>query len=227
MYKYSKKIGFISTVVLAVVLIPEFALARAGGGSSSGGGGILTLILLPFLLIYSAILTHQVSKKNKEAKELLERLSQYDSSWDINNIKHNIETAFFKIQEAWMERNQDMARDYLSDSLYEKHKMQTDTMIKNNEKNILRNISLKESKVVQVADYTDDSKDMMWVYIVGSMIDYTINDQTGKLISGEEDEQKAFSELWKFIRGPKGWVLDEIDQTVTIEDVKGFESFSK
>jgi len=223
----TKRMRFISIITLILVFIPGFAFARAGGGSSGGGGGIVSLILLPFFLIYSAILTYQVKKKSAETKELLKKISEFDSSWNFDNIKNNIETAFFKLQEAWMERNQDIAKDYLSQSLYEKHKTQTDNMIKAHEKNILRNISLLEHKMVQVSDYSDNSKDAFWVYIKGSMIDYTINDENGNKIAGKEDDESAFIELWKFIRSDNGWVVDEIDSNVAINDVKEFKSFSE
>lgn len=157
----------------------------------------------------------------------MKKIFEFDSSWNFDNFKNNIETAFFKIQQAWMERDQDIAKDYLSKSLYEKHKTQTDNMIKAHEKNILRNISLLEHKMVQVSDYSDNSKDAFWVYIKGSMIDYTINDETGNKIAGKEDDESAFIELWKFIRSDNGWVVDEIDSNVTIDDVKEFKSFSE
>jgi len=207
--------------------LPEEALARAGGGGGDEGGGILGLILWPFFLIYSAIITYLVHKKNKQCKSLLAKLAKIDSYWDLDKIKSQIEKAFFKIQEAWMRRNQEIAKDYMSERLYTKHKLQTDQMLSEKRKNVLERINLKESKIVEVADFEDDSKDRIWVYIKGKMVDYIIDETTGKVVSGEKEKAENFSELWKFIRVPKGWVLDEIDQKVQISDLKGFKSFSE
>ena len=214
------------TICLFCALLPEDVMARAGGGGGGKGGGLLYIILLPFLIIYSAIITYLIAKKNKKCKSLLQRLERSERSWDLDRIKAQIEVAYFKIQEAWMKRDQEIARDYMSERLYAKHKAQTDQMLSEGRKNVLERINLREAKIVEVADYKDDTKDRIWVFIKGSMIDYIINESTGEVVSGKKDEVEDFDELWKFIRGHKGWVLDEIDQSVGVSDLRGFKSFS-
>lgn len=211
------------------ISFPDTVLARAGGGGSGGkGGGLVTLIIWPILLIYSAFLTRIVLKKNKESKILLAQIEQLDSSWDLDKIKSRIEIAFFKIQEAWMKRDQDIAKEYMSERLYLKHKTQTDQMMRENRKNILEGINLKEAKIVEVADFKDDSKDRIWVYLKGDMIDYIVDSVTNDLISGDEVRNLTFKELWKFIKNSENnWVLDEIDQIAEISDLKEMNSFSQ
>ncbi len=127
-----------------------------------------------------------------------------------------------------MERNQEIAKEYMSERLYLKHKTQTDLQIKNNMQNILKKINLKKAQIVEVADYEDDSKDSIWVYIQGSMIDYTIDTKTNEIKSGDSDKVEDFSELWKFIKNSNNeLVLDEIDQDVSISDLKNMKSFSE
>ena len=215
----------IATLLFA--LLPADLYARAGGGGG-GGGGILGLILYPFLLIYIGILHFKISRKNQEADALIEKISVTDSGWRTESLKHRIEECYFKVQEAWMERNQDLARDYMSRGLYDKHKAQTDLMIKDHEKNILKEINLVQAKIVEAIDYKDNSKDLFWVYIRGSMIDYTVKDNTGEVIKGNPNEAEKFSELWKFIRDDNGrWVLDDIDQEVGLDDLSSFKSKSE
>ena len=50
------------------------------------------------------------------------------------------------------------------------------------------------------------------------MIDSTIREATGEVISGDKNDAELFTELWKFVRAKHGWVLDEIDQDVEIID---------
>jgi len=228
----NKNILFIFVALILVTIcfcfVPEEVLARAGGGGGGKGGGFWGLILAPFFIIYSAIVTYLVVKKNKKCKSLLEQLATSDSSWDIDKIKAQVEIAFFKIQDAWMKRDQEIAKEYMSERLYTKHKVQTDQMLSEKRKNILERINLKEARIVEVADYEDDSKDRIWVYIKGSMIDYIIDETTGKVVSGDKSEAENFSELWKFVRSPQNkWVLDEIDQKVQISDLTDFNSFSE
>ena len=111
----------------------------------------------------------------------------------------------------------------MSDGIFEKHKMQTDQLISQHRKNVLANINLTETDIVDVEDFTDNRKDQFWVYVMGTMIDYTINDTTNSIVSGKR-EAESFTELWKFIRAGDTWVLDEIDQTVSLSDLRGFKA---
>ena len=85
-----------------LLLAPEMALARAGGGGGHGKGSWLNIILLPILLIYSAIITHRVRQKSKACKELLARLEKQDPIWNLDTIRRRITQVFFKVQQAWM-----------------------------------------------------------------------------------------------------------------------------
>ena len=205
------------------VLSAQPVWARAGGGGGGKGGGIINLILLPIVLIYSAILTHKVRKKNRECLALLEKLERSDPAWDIARLKHRVALVYFKVQEAWQARDQNIAKSYMSPALFDQHKVQTDQMIARHEKNLLEKINLIETDLVDVEDFTDNERDQFWVYLKGSMIDYTVNDLTNERISGKQ-EVEEFTELWKFIRSGNNWVLDEIDQKVSFSHLRRFRA---
>ena len=218
-----------STLVTFAVLLwlaaVESAWARAGGGGGgSGRGGWLSIIALPFLIIYSAIVTHQVRKKSQACKELLARLEKLDPAWDIDAIRHRINEVFFKVQQAWMARDQSLAKDCMSDAIFQKHKLQTDHLIEEHHKNMLENINLAQVDIVDVEDFVDNRKDRFWAHLEGSMIDYTIDDTNNRVVSGDNTKAESFTELWKFVRSGNTWVLDEIDQKVSLSDLKGFEA---
>lgn len=201
------------------------AMARAGGGGGGGKGGILVWLLLPFFYIAYLIRSKWVKKKNEEAKDIMLQAAMKDHSWNYDEIIKRVEEIFFKVQYAWMERDQDIAKDFISSRLYEKHKLQTDQMIKQHRKNVLENINIIEAAIVEAKDYPDDKEDSIWVYIEGSMIDYTIDDRSMKVISGKENEIESFEELWKMVKSENGWVLDYIDQKVSMSDLKKLHSF--
>ena len=224
-----KNPGFLPRIILAVVLITLFAVfpgevfARAGGG-----GGLISIIILPFLLAYSYVISRHVAKKAKEAKKVISRIARNDPAWSLEELKDRIEIIFFKVQEAWMARDQELARDFVTDRLFVKHKAQTDRMIREGTKNFLERINLKKITIVEAADYNDDAKDRIWAVIKGSMVDIIVEEKSHKIMSGDPDKVEKFSELWKFIRDTKkGWVLDEIDQDIEISDLRSFKSFSE
>ena len=80
-----------------------------------------------------------------------------------------------------------------------------------NERNVLDNIKLRRSAVVGIQDYRDDSQDSCWLYIEGSMIDYTINSQTQTIMEGKR-KTSTFVEYWKLQRIGDTFYLDDVRQ---------------
>jgi uncharacterized membrane-anchored protein YhcB (DUF1043 family) len=225
----AKSITMLFSIFMLLTILPGEVFARAGGGGGGGGKvmGILAIILIPIAIIVGIMISYYLNKRSKEASNLSRKIEKYDKSWNLQKMEKDVKETYFKIQEAWMERNQDIALDYMSESLYSLHKTQTDLMIKENRKNILNNIQLNKVKIVEIEDYKKDSIDHFWAYISGSMIDYIADDVTGNLISGDSHETQTFAEVWKFVRGPENrWVLDCIEQDI-LGNLMHFRSFSE
>lgn len=219
--------------MLLLLLLPLELSARAGGGGGGGGGGgrgrgnIAGVLVYPFVLIYIGILHYKIHRKNREAAGLIERISAADSGWNMESLKNRVAECYFKVQEAWTERDQDIARAYMSRRLYDKHKAETDQMIAGGRRNVLKGVELLEAKIVEAVDYADNSRDRFWVYIKGSMIDYMAREPGGEVISGKPHEKEKFTELWKFTRENGRWVLDEIDPEVSMDDISALRSGSE
>jgi hypothetical protein len=220
-------------ILLVVIALMEacfaseaWARAGGGGGGGSGKGGVINLILYPLFIGYSLFVSYLVFKKNRESQQALER-AKVDQAWDPESIKDRIRDVFYKVQEAWMARDQRIAKKCLSPRLFDDHKRQTDEMLMNHTKNVLEDIHLNRARIVEVLDYDDNSKDQFWVHIEGSMIDYTINDKTGDVVKGNRKKAESFKELWKFVRADHGWVLDEIDSSVQLTDLLSMNSITE
>lgn len=221
-------------VLLLIVLIvagTEVFARAGGGGASSIKGGIFTIILAfilaPFFFIYGIIMTVLWRRKRMRAERLVNKLSDSDRMWNLRDMKARVELAFFKVQNAWMERNQDLAREFMSDRIYEKHKMQTDAMISAGTKNMLENINLLSIMITSVEDYADNSRDTFVALIKGRMTDYHINEKTKSVQKGDPSKTENFEELWRFIRIRDAWMLDEIDQTVNKDDLKYARAYTQ
>ena len=120
-----------------------------------------------------------------------------DSNFDERAFLDRAQTTFFKVQQAWASRNQDVARDCMSDALYERHKMQTDQLIANHQLDVLENIVIGNARIVEVKPGT--AFDSISVAFTASMTDYTIDEQTKRIIEGVQSQQ-TFTEFWTFIR---------------------------
>lgn len=222
----------------------------SGGSSSGGGGGTsssssssgshyggsnyrgrnsnLGDIIIFGIVACSAsagvfILKVKLGKKKTESIAAIKDLSKSDDNWDYKEIKKDIEEAFYKIGIAWMERNQDLAREYISDKLYDKHKSQTEWMMVRKEKNILENMTLLGAKPIGLKDCEGIDNDILWVHMKAKSIDYTINEETNEVIEGQDNKSVRYQEYWKFIRKEDRWVLDEIRQIDDIDDLNFFK----
>jgi len=232
-----------------------FARAGGGGGHSGGGGShsyssgrhghyrrpatalenfigsvCIGLFGLSFLMIGLGNLNlyRLINKKSGEASGMLNRIKNADPSWDPDRIRDRVRKTYFSVQRAWMARNQDIAKEFMSEKLYAKHKIMTDAMIARHEKNILDEIELLDSKAVSVEDHSGGDHDILWIYITGSMIDYKINDATGDIIKGDRSKKEKFNELWKFIKNSQGeWILDEIKTNVAASEFNKFKAVSE
>ena len=80
-----------------------------------------------------------------------------------------------------------------------------------NQRNVLEKISLVSALPVAVYDDSDNSRDYIWFYIKGRMVDYTIDTDTQLIVEGRTTPA-SFVEYWKFVRKENNWVLDSILQ---------------
>jgi predicted lipid-binding transport protein (Tim44 family) len=124
-------------------------------------------------------------------------IKEHDPNFDQAAFLDRAQTAFFKLQQAWQARNQDLARDVMSDALYERHKMQTDQLLASHQIDMLENIVIGHANIVGVTP--GKPYDSIIVAFSASMTDYTIDENTKQVVSGNQFP-KTFAERWTFIR---------------------------
>jgi hypothetical protein len=225
-----KKLNYLITILVVIFIfgISHYTLARAGGSESSGGvGWILKFILFPIVAVYVFILTSKLKKKSNEVKALTEKISASDEMWNHRHLMSTTRLVFMQVQKAWAERNQELVKDVMTKNIYEKHKAQTDEMIASGKKNILEQIKISQIVIISISDYKDNSKDSFSAYIDASMIDYTIDEKTEKVLSGDNSEAHSFSEIWTFLREDNKWKLDEISTDTSFSVIDNIKVFTE
>lgn len=174
------------------------------------------------IVVISIIARNNITKRisviinNRKARTVLRRLRNEGYQWNYNEIEKRVEVIFFKVQEAWTNNDMSIAREFVSDKIYELYNSKLQWMRINNKRNVLDKIRLLESKPVGVVSFINEENDFIWFYVRASLIDYTMNEMNGQVVEGKTTRTR-FDEYWKFIWGENGWVLDEILQTDEIE----------
>ncbi|MGE5395714.1 MAG: Tim44 domain-containing protein [Candidatus Saccharibacteria bacterium] len=205
-------------ILLPILLLSIDTFARAGGGGGGGGkgGGVIGLILWGiYTLVVSIILFFKVGK----SKKITRMSAAQDSFWNFDQMRDHAKQVFFKMQEAWMNRDIDSVKHIITPRLYEDYKTQLETMKSIGEKNILSGIYVSNVKIIGCEDYLDNSYDSYIAHIKGDMLDYTINEQTKEVIKNQEKENERFTDTYHFIRKDNQWLLDHIDNKVSIWDL--------
>ena len=156
---------------------------------------------------------------------MLKEIDDLDAIWDENHIYERVEEIFYAVQNAWTTKSLEELQPYLSDALMENWKTKLDWMDIRRERNILENIQLLSRSILGIYDDIDDRKDMVWFYIEGKMIDYTIHEDDGSLLDGDK-QAHSFVEFWKLIRKDDEFYLDEIRQKAEM-NVQDFVNFSE
>jgi Tim44-like domain len=126
-----------------------------------------------------------------------QKLLGQDPNFSEQVFLDKVQTAFFLVQKAWTQRNQDVARAVMSEALYRRHKMQTDELLQKGRTNVLENIVIGGTQIVKIASEND--YDAITVRIRASMSDYMVDDKTGQVADGHK-EPRPFTEYWAFVR---------------------------
>ena len=209
---------------------------RAGGGGSGGGGGggsggssggshhsgsngrssilsnIINLILLPFTVFSSTTAFYiKLTKRSRRSKKLMKKMLESDNAWKYKEISETVSDSFYAIQNAWTNMDLTPAAKYMSDELLDSFQTKLNWMAFRNQRNVLEKIELLSALPVAVYDDKDNSRDFIWFYIKGKMVDYTIDTVTQLKVEGNTSAT-SFIEYWQFVRRENCWVLNKILQ---------------
>jgi len=164
------KIILLPFIIVILILISEDIYARAGGGGGGGGSGgsgrgpgfIIALIVgVAYIIIVSVILYIKTSDSNL----ILNWAYKKDKIWDSKRMNALSKSIFLKMQQAWMNRDIDSVKKFISLDLYNDYKEQLELMKLNKEKNILESIYIINVKIISCEDFNDNTKDSFIAFI--------------------------------------------------------------
>ena len=146
------------------------------------------------------------------AVDALRHIKAMDATFDEKSFKDLAEDLFFKIQGGWTRRDLSGIRAFLSPQMYEVFKEQIDRLVADQEINRLENIAVREVEIVEAGQ--DRGEEYVTVRFYANLLDYTVHEKTGKVVTGSSSDPVKFVEYWTLSRnvGEKTWVLGGITQ---------------
>lgn len=197
--------------------------SSSGGDSGGDGGGAIMLIyylvrlifMLPFplniIVLGIIIVAAYFYFKNQKEDTVLNNISKIDKvntdeesiykitsgipNFNIIAFNEKVKTAFFKIQDAWAQKDLRPVRQFISDGVYQRFEAQFIMMRELGQTNSLSDIKLHETKIITAEN--DGQFYILHVKVVASVTDYFSSEKFKELNSGGPE---TFGEYWTFVK---------------------------
>jgi predicted lipid-binding transport protein (Tim44 family) len=103
-------------------------------------------------------------------------------------------------------------RNLLTDEMFSTFNQEAEQLKAKKRVNRLENIAVRTVEIVEV--WQEKGEDFITVKIYANLLDYTVDEGSGAVLSGSKTEPVKFSEYWTFTRpvGDHPWRLSAINQ---------------
>ncbi|MCP4115131.1 MAG: Tim44 domain-containing protein [Desulfobacteraceae bacterium] len=134
-----------------------------------------------------------------------------DPSFDSAGFLEIASDCFFQVQAGWMRRDLASYRDLLGDSLASEYEQVFERMREKGVINKLESIAVR--KVDMVAAGSTGGEDFITVLFKANLLDFTVDEATGKIVEGSDTQPVKFKEEWTWARpvGTNQWKLEGIE----------------
>ena len=142
----------------------------------------------------------------------LGHIRQMDPGFDEAAFRETCTDLFFKIQAAWMHRDVERLRPLMTEEMQEAFGKQIDAARARRQINKLENITVRSVEPTEA--WQERGQEYVTVRFLANLLDYTVDETTGKLVDGSDSVPVKFEEYWTWMRpvGSGPWRLSAINQ---------------
>lgn len=187
-----------------------------GGSTSSdhhGGGGVGTFDIVVFIVVLLIIV--YAAKKGKMGGKASNRpvqaggtfttglrpMSEYtslDPDFDQQAFTEKLSNLYVKMQNGWTDKDIEPLRPYFTDAMFTQMERQLNAYKVKGQTNYIERIAVLS--VNPRGFKQSGGEDHIYVELQARIIDYTLEDETGKLISGDKSREKFMTYEWDVSR---------------------------
>jgi len=156
--------------------------------------------------------TASMAATESDLERGIRHIRQMDSTFDPVHFTAAASDVFFQVQAAWMGRDMEPIRHLVTPEIYEQMHKECDRLRVERHINRLENIAVRSTEVTEV--WQESGQDFVTVHLLASLLDYTVEEGSNRLVAGSRTEPVKFEEYWTFTRpvGPHAWQLGAIQQ---------------
>jgi predicted lipid-binding transport protein (Tim44 family) len=147
-----------------------------------------------------------------EVQAGFQQIRQQDPSFNEEAFKELAQDLFFRIQAGWMNRSLEGIENLFVPEMSRFFTDEFNAMKQKGTVNRLENIAVRKVEPSEV--WQEVGKDFITVLFTANLLDYTVDDKTGNVVSGDKLNPVKFEEFWTFARdiGTQQWKLSAINQ---------------
>lgn len=182
------------------------------GSTSYYGGGIDFGDIIFFIILIVIIVSIANSRKNKGNTQRpvhaggtfttgLRPMSEYtslDPDFDPRAFTEKLSNLYVKMQNGWTDKDIDPLRPYFTDAMFTQMERQLNAYKTKGYTNYVERIAVLS--VVPRGFKQSGGEDHIYVELQARIVDYTLEDATGKLISGDKSREKFMTYEWDLSR---------------------------
>lgn len=145
-------------------------------------------------------------------EEGFNQIRQTDRTFDPAYFTEVASDVFFQVQAGWMRRDLESYRHLLGEQLVREYEEHFAEMRRLGHINKLESIAIRGVDITQAG--SDGREDFVTVRFTANLLDYTVDDKSGELISGSMTAPVKFEEEWTWARptGTQNWKLEGIKE---------------
>ena len=212
-----------------------------GGGVGGGGIGFFELLILGGLgyFIYKRFIKPNMGSRNSQSPPLnpfstgdsqsadilgppsappfpapsadgFDLVRQSEPDFNPEKFKEIAQDVFFKVQAAWMRRDTSSVQGLIGQQLKTEYDAQFADLKQKGLINRLENIAVRSIEIVDAG--MEGREVFIKVLFTANLLDYTVEESSGKVVKGDNAEPVNFEEFWTFARPSDStlWKLEGI-----------------
>ena len=180
--------------------------------SSGGGFGTMGLTILITMGIIIWIITRDGMKKMKQTApkpggaartpqsslKSMEEFKTLDPGYNEAALREHLSNLYVQMQECWHNKNIESLKPYFTDAFYNQSEHQLAAKRKQGQTPCTERVAVME---VNIRGFRQDSgMDHLIVTVRSRLVAYTLDDLTGKVISGDRNREKFMEYEWDICR---------------------------
>jgi predicted lipid-binding transport protein (Tim44 family) len=137
-------------------------------------------------------------------------VKQSEPDFNPEKFKEIAQDVFFKVQAAWMRRDTSSVQGLIGQQLKTEYEAQFADLKQKGLINRLENIAVRSIEIVDAG--MEGQEVYIKVLFTANLLDYTVEESSGKVVKGDSTEPVKFEEFWTFARPSDStlWKLEGI-----------------